>query len=591
MNRIALAIRQWYGSMRIKHKVFLLLAVMMGFCAAITFGALQYAYSIYDGQIYEKSSQVLNLSATGIENELRKIEQLSFNVATDEEIQNMLRTMNGDPPGYEALVLRSKIESRLVQYAGYVQNIYSIQLTDMAGNEYTAGMRAPFTPEQRRLIEREAAKEPGSARWIYPGAADASLISARIVRSYAANLELDAIGMVIVRVRLDQIVEDVSAGTALKDGELIVASGADIVYPLEGGVGLPELAKGAGRGGYELTELDGRPYFLSHFYSANTGWTYYSLIPFGHIFERIAWMKNVLLIFFVVSLLTVLALAVQFSKGITKPIEALIARMKQAQKGDFSLGDLDDASVVAKLPMDEVGQLHRTFRTMIGRIDELITENYAKQLTIKETEFKALQAQINPHFLYNTLESVNWLAKLNGQPQISSMVEALGFLLRNSMSLKDSLITVGQEIDIVRHYVQIQQYRFAERLDFRLDVPERLHRYCIPKLTLQPLLENAIHHALEPSVDPCRIAIRAVEEAESFLLVVEDDGPGMSPERLELVRAGDASTNGKGIGLSNIGERIALSFGEAYGIQVDSEPGAGTRVAIRLPYETGCSRV
>lgn len=591
MNRIALTIRQWYGSMRIKHKVFLLLALMMGFCAVITFGVLQYAYSIYDGQIYEKSSQVLNLSATGIENELKKIEQLSFNVATDEEIQNALRSMNSDPPGYEALVLRSKIESRLVQYAGYVQNIYSIQLTDMAGNEYTAGMRATFTPQQRSLIRQEAAKEPGSARWIYPGAADASLISARIVRSYASNLELDTIGMVIVRVRLDQIVEDVSAGTALKDGELIVASGADIVYSLGGDVRLPELGQGAGRGGYELTELDGRPYFLSHFYSANTGWTYYSLIPFGHIFERIAWMKNMLLIFFVVSLLTVLVLAVQFSKGITKPIEALIARMKQAQKGDFSMGDMDEAAVVAKLPMDEVGQLHRTFRTMIGRIDELITENYAKQLTIKETEFKALQAQINPHFLYNTLESVNWLAKLNGQPQISSMVEALGFLLRNSMSLKDSLITVGQEIDIVRHYVKIQQYRFAERLDFRLDVPERLHRYCIPKLTLQPLLENAVHHALEPSVDPCRIAIRAVEEAESFLLVVEDDGPGMSPERLELVRSGAANTNGKGIGLSNIGERIALAFGESYGIQVDSAPGAGTRVAIRLPYETGCSRV
>ncbi|UUZ89339.1 histidine kinase [Paenibacillus sp. P25] len=180
-----------------------------------------------------------------------------------------------------------------------------------------------------------------------------------------------------------------------------------------------------------------------------------------------------------------MALAIQFAGSITRPIEELIVRMRQVQKGDFRQAETDMAESAAP-KMDEVGQLQRSFRLMIGRINELITENYAKRLTIKEAQFKALQAQINPHFLYNTLESVNWLAKTNGQRQISRMVEALGFLMRSSMSMKIGLITVSEELEIVMHYITIQKFRFEERLQFELHVPEEDGRRMLPKMTLRP---------------------------------------------------------------------------------------------------------
>jgi two-component system sensor histidine kinase YesM len=275
---------------------------------------------------------------------------------------------------------------------------------------------------------------------------------------------------------------------------------------------------------------------------------------------------------------------------LTRPIDELIVQMKQVQKGDFQLAEKEANEWVA-VQVDEVGQLQRTFRVMIQQINELITENYAKQLTIKETQFKALQAQINPHFLYNTLESINWMAKANGQPQISKMVEALGFLLRSSISLKEALITIGEELDIVANYITIQKFRFEERLIFEMDVPEEIKRLLLPKLTLQPLLENSIHYALEVMLEPCRIRIRTDRRPGCLVLIVEDNGPGMDPLLLKQVRTGEAETRGSGIGLKNIEERIVLAFGEGSGIEIYSEPGEGTTVCVIIPDETGSQYV
>jgi two-component system sensor histidine kinase YesM len=260
--------------------------------------------------------------------------------------------------------------------------------------------------------------------------------------------------------------------------------------------------------------------------------------------------------------------------------------MQYVQNGDFKEAQKGflKSSVLSN---DEVGKLHETFQGMTQQIDELVNENLSKQLTIKETEFKALQAQINPHFLYNTLESINWLAKMNDQDQISKMVEALGFLLRNSISLKRKLIQIEDELNIVKNYIVIQKYRFEERLDFNIQVDSDLFDVYIPKLTLQPLVENAIHYALENMVDVCKIRIYSVVNKDYFQLIVEDNGPGMEPSFLEKLKKGEVKTRGQGIGLANIIDRIKLSFGNDYGVEIESEPNNGAKIILVLPYDRG----
>lgn len=261
--------------------------------------------------------------------------------------------------------------------------------------------------------------------------------------------------------------------------------------------------------------------------------------------------------------------------------------MKQIEKGDLDNLEEQSLGVVSQTAQDEVSQLNRTFKMMIRRIRELIDENYAKQLIIRETELKALQAQINPHFLYNTLESINWLAKMNKQAKISEMVEALGYLFRSSIGLKDPLITLEKEITIVRNYVIIQKTRFDERLDFRMDVPEHLHDALIPKLTLQPLIENAIRYALEPNIEPCTISITVSEDEQGLDIRVSDNGPGMSAEFIKDLQMGRVKTRGEGIGLANIAERIQIVFGPEWGTSIESEPGQGTTIHVRIPYLKG----
>jgi two-component system sensor histidine kinase YesM len=166
------------------------------------------------------------------------------------------------------------------------------------------------------------------------------------------------------------------------------------------------------------------------------------------------------------------------------------------------------------------------------------------------------------------------------------MVEALGYLFRHSISFKEDVITLENELEIVQNYITIQQYRFEERLEFQMEVPSELMQCAIPKFTLQPLIENAIHYALEPSIESCLITIKAYLQKGILFIRVEDNGPGIDPLLLEKLKKGIVKTRGTGIGLKNIDDRIKLGFGEEFGIKVENLSGKGTAIIVVLPFHT-----
>ncbi|MFS8580785.1 MAG: sensor histidine kinase, partial [Novibacillus thermophilus] len=221
---------------------------------------------------------------------------------------------------------------------------------------------------------------------------------------------------------------------------------------------------------------------------------------------------------------------------------------------------------------------------MLEQINTLIKENYEKQLIIKETEYRALQSQINPHFLYNTLNSVTWMAKVNKQEQIASVVESLGNMMRSIVSKKEPLIQIGEELQIVKDYVNIQRVRYKERLQFCLEVDPGLEQFFIPKLTIQPIVENAILHGVG-AVTKGKVSVSVLSRQKDIFVVVEDDGPGMNEATVQDIFAGKVKSKGTGIGLKNIHDRLQLIFGERYGIEVESELENGTKVMFNIPYE------
>ncbi|MCI2253664.1 sensor histidine kinase [Domibacillus sp. PGB-M46] len=574
-----------FENLKIKYKFIVFVSAIMCVFLLFTIAGLQYAFTTYDQQIYRKSSQVLSMSSDSVENELQRIQDISFEIVTDPFlIQQTVHTKKA-ANRYEQYGIQTAISNRLSDYISSEKYIHSIYLIDTNGKMYSAGNSlAPAAEEEKAMLIKRAEQAHGSNVWVTADGMNRFLTAARQIRSYE-NLSMENLGTIVIRVDLAKIVaslpeewEDTQGNTMISNGDHVFFSEEDI-RPFRSFNFSEQTAQG-----YTIKEINGSRYFVTYVKTSFADWTYWHFIPFDAVFSNITKVKYSIIAAFVILLLIVIMTVVHFTRKITTPIEELVQTMHHIQKGDFAI-----AETMPPPPrhQDEIGMLHRDFTFMVQRINELIKENYEKQLLLKETEFKALQAQMNPHFLYNTLESVNWLAKVNKQTQISKMVESLAYLLRNSVNLKEDIVTIEQEVDLVSHYVTIQKYRFEDRLDFHLEVEPEVLKCRIPKLTIQPLIENAIHYALEKTIDPCTITIRAHKKRDAVFVIVEDNGPGMDAQFLEKLYKGEVKTRGTGIGLKNIDERTKLFFGEKYGITIHSASGRGTAVTVFLPFETG----
>ena len=230
----------------------------------------------------------------------------------------------------------------------------------------------------------------------------------------------------------------------------------------------------------------------------------------------------------------------------------------------------------------EVRELSDSFGHMVLRIQRLMSTVRQEEVNLRKTELKALQAQINPHFLYNTLDSIAWMCEQGRSADAVKMIHALARLFRISISKGHELIPISREIEHAQNYLEIQQYRYKNQFTYTFDVdPECLDYYC-NKITLQPIIENAIIHGLDLLVEEGRINVRVQQEGDGILFCVEDNGVGMSPEQAAAILNED-SHDRTGIGIKNVNDRLKIYFGGQYGLRVVSELDVGTRVEIRMP--------
>ncbi len=592
MQTVWYRIRTFYMNLRIKYKLFFLITTLMLAVSGISISVLQYAFDVYDDQIYQEAAKSLQLSSSGIESEINRIERMSFRIATDEQMQAYLNTAATAKEVYTRYTAQKEWLDMLAIYGAFDKYILSVHYFDAENIEYSRGINMRSTaPERIAEIVEQAVAKRGSVSWIYPNSTDSSLVIARQIRGILNANFLEHLGTLVIRIDMKGLLRDYARSMSVGEASLLIADigRREIIYPENADHTARETLSGiSGAQGFKTVELEDNRYFMAYIPSNYLNWLYVTYIPYNDIFRAISVVKNMVWIVYVCLTLLAILAAVRFSRGITRPIESLSSKMKKVQFGEFDYG-IDE--LTDSMPMDESGQLHRNFRIMVGRINELIRENYMKQLTIKESEYKALQAQINPHFLYNTLESINWLAKMDGQQQISRMVESLGFLFRSSIDLKAPLIPLREELQIVQNYITIQTIRFEERLNFSLNIPQQFADALVPKLSLQPLIENSINYGLEQMVESCSISIEAVTEEDLLLLSVRDNGPGMDEAIIDKLSSGELKSRGSGVGLRNIDERIKLLFGESYGLSVSSTFGEGTCVTLRIPIKMEADHV
>ena len=290
-------------------------------------------------------------------------------------------------------------------------------------------------------------------------------------------------------------------------------------------------------------------------------------------------------IFFVVGIIGCiigLIISLLSSGKMVKPLNALTYLMDEVEKENFNVRIHIDSK-------DELRRLGDSFNNMVEKIKTLINKVYYEELKLKEAEIKALQAQINPHFLYNTLDCINWLAEFGKTEEIRSVTIALANLMKTSANDRRKLVTVAEEFENINSYLTIYKITLQEKFQYCIDIDEQMLEFRIPKLILQPLVENAIIHGIKKKIGQGSIHLKGFLDGNRIVFKIFDDGVGISKDRLkgiwELPVKDDRTVGGMGSGMRNVSERIKLIYGQEYGIDIHSSEGIGTMIEVNIPAE------
>ncbi len=362
------------------------------------------------------------------------------------------------------------------------------------------------------------------------------------------------------------------------NGDAYVVSGADKVIassadaPMLDDANMAEVNR-SGEGVYS----GGNEIVVTSKITAADG-TIVSRTPAADLNMELLRTKRYLVAVFVVLVFISVLIAIWGSRTVSSPLKRVVREMRKVEAGNFD-------RVLSIQSYHEVGQLVDSFNHMVSRIAELIEQVKISSVSEKNAELQALQSQVNPHFLYNTLDMIYWLLDEKGNDKLADVVLSLSHMFRYS-SHWDNEATLGQEVEQIRHYLTIIETRLEGRLSVEIEIGDNWLNFRLPKMTLQPIIENAVKHGLEASGGAGKLRIRAEREEDSLTITVSDNGIGMSEQRLALLNESLEISNspreGGGVGMINLQRRLRLMFGERYGISVESSPLKGTKVRIRL---------
>lgn len=574
-------LRQKYYNTSMSGKMMLVFSVFLVVFCLISQSVLQICLSVYDGKLYEKSLQELDYFSQEINRSLEEIETITGTIAMDDEIQEQLTQLLGIKEINAAYSLGILNLRQLIGFYTNANNqIRSAAFYDGVLADFRLGAGVSSLPEEIREEMKDGLKEArGGVVCRNPGEDWGYYIIARNILE-KAQTRLTYLGTIALSCDVSAMIRKNVRSLEAEHASLAVYTEDYCIYQEEGApdLSLPEYKEGKG---YEIVKSGRERYFMCWLYSQKTGWMYVNVFPYTDIYGQIRRIRILLLVVVLILVLLFQGAMNKMIETIIRPLRELTQTMKIVETGDFEGArrflPLEDRQ-------DETGQLQREFATMLTQIDTLIHENYEKQLLLKDTSYRMLRAQINPHFIYNTLNTINWMVKWNKNEEVSSLITEFGRLLRSSFA-KEPFATAKEEVECTEGYMAIQAYRYRSRADFAVEKTGELESYFVPRMILQPLVENAIYYGVESASGICKIRVKAIEREKDIYFEVADTGPGMDEETLRQVREGTVKARGNGIGIANIRERLKLLYSE-FGFEIDSRPNEGTTIRMWIPKES-----
>lgn len=539
---------------------------------------------VYNDQLYQVISDDLYHSTTQLSKQIDALDSLSMMTLASPAIQTSLARINKEPDtsGYvSANTSIATVLSNYVQYYGYT----GLKAITIDNNAYYHSTDHIVFSEFREYLEpaKEAAieKKGGPAYTFIPE--KNAMILSRAIRQIE-NLTLDQLGVMFLFIDMDSLMEMVAASSNSYESsiyllfcndELVYSSGA--IAPGAAGY-LYEKTSSP----YHISTYDGISYFSVKNELPNLNLCLINAVPYNNLTSATSALVQRILLFFFAAMVALFLINHLFLKYTLEDYNKLVKKMENLKVTADFVPEPDPAYTDRN---DELGRLHQQFDMMCAELHNLIEKNYVNELLRKEAQLKELRAQINPHFLYNTLETINWRAKAIHEDKISAMTESLGYIFRASLDTKTSLVPLSYEIDLVNAYMVIQGIRFEDRLEFELNCPEELKNCLLPPMTVQPLLENAIKYGMENSIDTCRLIVDISRHEDSIKIKVSNEGSYFEDNLLEKLRTGEIQPHGHGIGILNIDKRIKLMFGDDFGLSIYNRDDFAV-AEITLPFKT-----
>lgn len=563
-------------NLKIKHKLFVF--IFLGATVTSLLGLLfvHKSQMLYEQLIYKETSDKFFLFSQRIEEKMKAIDKLSLTIMTNPDVQQHLKTIKESNGGFESFEAASKLKQMLLKYQQTDSSAASILIVDANGGKNSVGVfPSQINDLQLQELVQLAARHEGASSWV-GGSSHANIFIANRQIREINQLSLQPIGTLIITIPASEVVYASPAEKLKYGSSLLIQTGEGIIYQELSPSDLPALPTDRSEE-YSVVSLKGVKYLAAYFKLDYTGWTFIHLIPYGAIFKNVTVMKSILILLYVLVLFQLLWLGWIFSRTITKSIEQLSRKMLSVEKGDFGI-----SASGAELQQDEIGLLNRNFDRMTDRLNTLINENYIKQIKLNEAKYDMLKAKLNPHFLYNTLDSINWMARMNGQMAISGMVKALGNMLRITVNTKE-MVTLGEELGHLQNYIAIQQFRFEERLVYEVNLPPDLQHLFMPSMLLQPIVENCVKYGTDAETGHCNILIQAEVKDRRLEISVRDQGPGIPFDNHWQSGTKEQLAESTGIGLRSIDERLKLLYGDSFGIVLEAAEGRGMMVRLAIP--------
>lgn len=560
--------------------------------AAYTYLSYTRMADLAKSQTIQLAEQTTNLTAS----ELGFLTASSINAL---DLLSLDRTINGmlsQNPASHDIPLQMRDYANIVSFANTLQrnkDFYRIRLYVHDDFVYANDRVNLFGLSQasEQSWGEDLSRSGQTAYWFIPEADGQSPDAPPLVSVVRSMLNLDNFTQKVGISRIDILQSTLTAKlnrTKITDtglvylqnnrGQLIARSDPEL-----GPAGVPDAKEWQElpENEWSTRQVGDKSVLLSHRRISNSDWNLVTIVPVTEVLAGITKLRDQLLIILLTIVLFAYFLAYLTSKAGTKKIKYLIKRMKRVQSGDLNV-------IITRYGKDEIGELVENFNYMIVKLTGLMHEQAQLGAALRSADLRTLQAQINPHFLYNSLDLINCTAIEHRVPDISKMVKALTKYYKLGLSKGMNIVSLASELEHIKAYVQIMNMRYSDAVSLIVEVDPALLICRIPKITLQPLVENAILHGiLEKEEKRGTIRIGGKSEPAAICLYVEDDGVGMSPDKLNtLLSRGHSSDFQRaegGIGVQNTHDRLRLACGEAYGLSISSEPGKGTRIEIRIP--------